>query len=350
MAAPQVESQAPAQADHQPVNQASPRGAERLPPRVNHFAETLAAKRQAAVEALRADRGVPQPAEQAPRAEQAAAQQAAAEPKGFRIPLLNEVAPATTAAPKEAPPAPQVGQSPADYAQVFAEYEKRRAAADAAAAKAEKVAAEAAAKEARLKAAMTDPASFMAEAGMTQAEWENFWLNNGKLSPEMQKIKELEQTNQKAAARLEAIEKQYAATQQKLARQQTLQQAQATVSWDKYPFVNQFGGADMVLKTLEAHHARTGQVLDFYKVTENLENNYRKQFSTVLNNPAIRDMVFGQAKSEIKPTVSTSTAPKTLSSQITSQTGPAKPRAAATDWKTKRDAAIEALRRMKASG
>lgn len=308
-------------------------------PRSNKFQESLAAKRQAAVEALRADRGVPQPPEQAPQTEQAAAQAAAAQ-QGFRIPLLGD-----NAAPKEAPPMPQQGQSPTDYAQVFAEYEKRRSAADAAAAKAEKAAAEAAAKEAKLKAAMTDPASFIAEAGMTQAEWENFWLNNGKLSPEMQKIKELETTNQKALERLERMEKEYQATQARLQRQQVLAQAQSVVKWDEFPFVKQFGGAELVLRAVEAHHAQTGKTLNFVHAVKSLENNYRQQFSTVLNNPLIRDMVLGAAKAESKPTVKTSTAPTTLSSAVTSQTGPAAPRAAARDWKTKRDLAIAALRK-----
>lgn len=112
--------------------------------------------------------------------------------------------------------------------------------------KAEAEAAEARATEKlkKMELAMSNPAEFMAETGMTQDEWNAFWANGGKLSPEQKRMREMEARMAKYAEQLEAVQRQSA--QERQQNQRRLEDAEFTASLKDYTFLPEVGGINAV--------------------------------------------------------------------------------------------------------
>ena len=109
---------------------------------------------------------------------------------------------------------------------------------------AEMAEARAAEKLKKMELAMSNPAEFMSEAGMTQDEWNAFWANGGKLSPEQKRMREMEAKMNSYAEKLAAIERQ--AQEERAHSTRRLEDAEFTASLKDYTFLPEVGGIGAV--------------------------------------------------------------------------------------------------------
>jgi hypothetical protein len=284
-------------------------------------------RRAAAIAALRAASSIPAPEAQAP-----------------------VVAPETpTQAAPVAPAAP-------DYAAMFAQYDAKAQAAaaeyqkaEASKAEAMRLRAEAEGKQKELADSLNDPLSFIEKAGMTADEWQAFLLNGGKRDPVQEALKDLKKQNQELVAKMEARDKAEqdarAQAQRAQSRAVALQEVDKGIDWKSAPLAKRLGvTAELVLSQVEAHHQKTGQVLDPRVLVANYEKAYREQFQGVLQDSEIQSIFNTTATAPSKPT-DTSAAPSTLNSRVTSSTGPAQPNRRLS-FEEKRAIAVQELRRI----
>jgi hypothetical protein len=316
--AAQAEPQAPA-ANQSLQPQSLDKG--QVAPRYNHFTpQRLEEKKAAAVAALRAMRGVPEPTS---------------------VPHPVEQAPVPEQRPT--PAAPQAPQPP-DYAQLLAAQEQRIRAAVEAEQRAAAREAAAQAKEAKLQESVADPLSFLSEVGFTPDEWQAFLMNGGKKDPVMERVKAAEERAAKAEQMVLEAQKQQAA-QRREAERNYLANAITQNLGSDFPLLAQLGGGAAVLAKIEHLNATTGQDhgAQFRQVAEAMEADYMRQLE-----PALKSDAF-QAKyknSVFKPNATLAAPePQTLNSSVTNSTGPTRP--GPRSWEEKKQLAVAALQRLK---
>lgn len=211
-----------------------------------------AAKREAMLNKLRGDRGVPEPKHE--RASEPGPVDSGSSDAGSRDTQRSsesgDVSTREKVAPSEAP-ASNLSQEQVSWMrqqQDLREAEQRAREASTTAEKrkadAEMAEARAAEKIKKMELAMSNPAEFMSEAGMTQDEWNAFWANGGKLSPEQKRMREMEAKMNSYAEKLAAIERQ--AQEERAHSTRRLEDAEFTASLKDYTFLPEVGGIGAV--------------------------------------------------------------------------------------------------------
>lgn len=284
----------------------------------------MAAKKAALIEALRAERGVaapvaspvPQPVEQA------------------AIPEQSKAAPA-------APAIDPVAKWQAEYMAKQAELaalESRAKAAQAEAAVREAAAAE---KLKKLELSAANPVEFLAEVGMTEAEWSEFLTSGGKLTPEQKRVREVEKANQALQAQVKQLMEQTTKSQQEMMARLEAEKFQTKMA--DFAIVPHVGGVDLVRQKA----AELG--VSYEQAAKNIEDHWINGLSNVLKDPKVRAKL-GLDISAPKPqTESAGQSPSTLNGSVTSPTtGSTASRPAPTDFEAKRKLLIQRL--MEAQG
>lgn len=151
--------------------------------------------------------------------------------------------------------------------------EKRKAAAEAAEAKA-------AEKIKRMEMAMSNPAEFMAEAGMTQDEWNAFWANGGKLSPEQKRMREMEAKMQQYAEKLQSFEAQVQRERSDNVRR--LEDAEFTAALKDYTFLPEVGGLNAVRNKQHALQSQSKEPVTLKAAADMLEREIHENLGGML--------------------------------------------------------------------
>lgn len=289
------------------------------------------ARVDAAVAALRQERGVPEPTSVPQSAEhtRVAEQPAVAQPA------------------QQAPAA-----MPQDLSGLLAQHEARiKAANDAEAranamlAKAQQDAESAAAQKAKLDRALSDPEAYLehlASTGMSEAEWVNFLSNGGKMSPEQKRIKELERKLEQTATQqqqaLAAIQQQ----QQAFTQQQTLAQLNSILP--NYPLASRTGGAQMVLNE-QALLAKQGKHVNLQEAADSYEAKLLDGMQKVLQHDDVK-VKLGISVSQSPQTAPVVKSPSTLNKSVSSGTAPTTGRPDPLNFDAKRKLALEKIATM----
>lgn len=301
----------------------------------------MRAKRDKAVAALRAERGIADPKQDAtnttPQAESTDAptpDNAAASPA------------ASGHAPEPQKPAQIVGADDAlqkrlaDFdkkQQGLAEQEQRLTALKA---DAEQRAADAEKKIKDLELALADPLDFMSKVGMTEAEFKAFLGQGGTLTAEQRRLRESEKANAALQKRLEDLERKQQQGQAQIAEQ--MEVAEFKGQLDNYKLLKRMGGMQAVLQKRAQLQAQLGQPVTLRQTAEGLEKQYHQSLSGLLQEDEIRSTF--NLSTVKQPNGSQAATPKTLNGNFASATQAAsaqKPKW--NDWAAKRALAIKAM-------
>lgn len=197
--------------------------------------------------------------------------------------------------------------------------------------------AEAAAKIARLEQAKGDPLQFLAEAGITDAEWQSMLGNGGELSPAEKRVKELE-------AKLEGFMKQ-AEQKEAQARAQAMRQAAAS-HIAANPLTKMMASPDAVIAHQANMSKKAGREVSMQDAVADLTNTYKQGVVALLNNPEIAAMLnLSVPKPQSGPAASQS--PTTLGSKLASSTTPSSGKPGPNDWAAKKALFLQQVAAMK---
>ena len=272
------------------------------------------AKRQAMLAKLRDERGVPEPK---PRAEQARnTPSAAAEQTQDAAPTAEQLK----------APIPQLTPEQATWMQqqqTLADAEKRAREAGTSAqkrqAEAEAAEARAAEKLKKMELAMSNPAEFMTETGMTQDEWNAFWANGGKLSPEQKRMREMEAKMASYAEKLAAIEKQ--SNQERADSARRLEDAQFTASLKDYTFLPEVGGIAAVRQRQAQLSQQKGEPVALKEAADTLEREVGENLGGILKKSHILAKL-GLAAATDQPPAKPASQAKTLTARTVGDSTP----------------------------
>jgi hypothetical protein len=284
----------------------------------------MAAKKARLLELLREERGVSQPERQAP---------------------AERYAPTV---PKPEPVAPPAAPPSNEAARLFAEFQaQQKAAQDAVKAAEERIKAaaerEAAveAKDKKLQMSLTNPLEYIAEAGMTAEQWQEFLTGPGELSPEQKRVREAEKMAKSAMDRAEALEKSIQNERKQM--QVQAERAQIEAQLPQYPLTRKMGGAQAVQARVEELSKQAGKPVTWQQAAQHLENEFFTGLSALLQDPEIA----GKVNISVSKPKSESAAPNnptTLGRATAPTSGASKP-ANPRDFAAKKAAYLELLRK-----
>lgn len=272
----------------------------------------MEAKRQAAIAALRGERNVAEPSPTGEATSQAPAAPVSAQPT---------------------PPESPAGMTAAQVKDILAAYDSKIAEAraleaqnSARAAEITAKAAEAAEKVKKIEQAKADPLQFLAEAGITDAEWQAMLRGGGELTAEQRQLKELK-------AEIEAIRADSARKDAESAQRARRDAARAYV--DANPLTKSMTNADSLLARQAEMSKAAGKEVALPDVVADLTNTYKTGLKNLLNNPEVLAMLdISVPKPQSGSAVSTS--PTTLSSKLASSTSPSDGKPGPLDWAAKK--------------
>ncbi len=190
--------------------------------------------------------------------------------------------------------------------------EKRRADAEMAEARA-------AEKLKKMELAMSNPAEFMSEAGMTQDEWNAFWANGGKLSPEQKRMREMEAKMASYADKLAAIEHQ--AQTERLNSARRLEDAEFTASLKDYTFLPEVGGINAVRNKQSQLMAQTKGPVTLKAAADALEREVQEGLGGMLKKQHILAKL-GLATASNQPPAKPATKATTLTARTAGDSTP----------------------------
>lgn len=206
---------------------------------------------------------------------------------------------------------------------------------------AEMAEARAAEKLKKMELAMSNPAEFMSEAGMTQDEWNAFWANGGKLSPEQKRMREMEAKMASYAEKLAAIEKQAVAEREQGRRR--LEDAEFTASIKDYTFLPEVGGIAAVRNKQAQLMAHKNQAVTLKEAADALEAEVSEGIGGMLKKQHILAKL-GLATASNQPPAKPTTKATTLTARTA---GDSTPKGSTVkgplDWQGKRARYLERL-------
>jgi hypothetical protein len=212
--------------------------------------------------------------------------------------------------------------------------EKRKAEAEAAEARA-------AEKIKKMELAMSNPAEFMSEAGMTQDEWNAFWANGGKLSPEQKRMREMEAKMTQYAEKLAAIERQ--AQAERAHSQRRLEDAEFTATLKDYTFLPEVGGIGAVRNKQQQLSTQQNKSVTLKEAADALEREVQEGLNGMLKKSHILAKL-GLATASNQPPAAPTKTPKTLTARTASDSSPkAVTVKGPLDWAGKRARYLERL-------
>jgi hypothetical protein len=246
------------------------------------------------------------------------------------------VAPAAPAPVVTAPAAAQP-----DMSKLFGEYEARKAAADKAVAEAATKSAEVDAKYKKLSLAKSNPAEFMAELGFTESEWTEFWTTGGKLSPEQQRVREIEKQNVEMRKQFEDFQNQLKQKDQQAALAQEV--SNINIVLQEYPLVAKASNPAMVKQEALRISAQEGnRMVTWKEAAESLNTKAKTDLQGWLKDPKIADML---GLSVSKPSTTSAASPSTLGRQTAPTTKSGSEKINPRDWSAKKAAYLAAIKK-----
>jgi hypothetical protein len=191
-----------------------------------------------------------------------------------------------------------------------------------------------------LELALADPLDFMSKVGMTEAEFKAFLGQGGTLTAEQRRLRESEKANQALQARLEELERKQQQGQAQIAEQ--MEVAEFKGQMDEYKLLKRMGGMQAVLQKRAQLQTQLGQPVSLKQTAEGLEKQYHASLSGLLQEEEIRT-TFNLSTGQ-QPNGSQAATPKTLNGNFASATQPASAQKPAwNDWAAKRALAIKAM-------
>ena len=311
--------------------------------KVNPFGrEGMAAKRAAIMDAVRAERGVSEPAksegqaESRPAADNPPSTEKASAGNATDVPGSsgadsgkpsdsNSVAPSNPSSPHHA-------EWVARERTIAAAEQKVRDAGSAAEARSAKAEAdEAKAKQALadLAAAKNEPVEFLAKVGMTKDEWEHFMAQGGKMTPEAKRIKAME-------ARFNELETRYEAAQKKAeesARRAGIEteNMQFAPKLGSYALLSKIGGIQAVRNKQAQVQAQQGGPISLEAAANLVEQEMRDNLVPLLKHEDVRRMLNLQIPDQ--PSGEAKKAPSTPKGSVDQKTtSPADPEETPAPW------------------